>query len=193
MGEAKLGGASRTGYRPPLRSPPHFVQKKERSKKKSFFFSEATPERECSEAEGRTKWGAIAGAARAAQLRLPHSPAHFFYFVGGGYGGTVGGGYRPPTLLKKKYLFFTLFVPHFVRPPQGYTPYREWLCSSTSFASPNEVTPERECNEVGDESKARCLAASSAAKHRQPCGGRTKWGTNKVKKRFFFNNKVGGR
>jgi hypothetical protein len=33
MGEAKLGGASRTGYRPPLRSPPHFVKKKERSKK----------------------------------------------------------------------------------------------------------------------------------------------------------------
>jgi hypothetical protein len=38
------------------------------------------------------------------------------------------------------------------RPPQGCTPYREWLCSSPSFASPNEVTPERECNEVGGDS-----------------------------------------
>jgi hypothetical protein len=85
MGEAKLGGASRTGYRPPLRSPPISFKKKILFFAPLLFFepkaggasppSGATLGRECSGAGGGLR---------------PH-PFFLFHW---------GGGYCPPPSLK---------------------------------------------------------------------------------------------
>jgi hypothetical protein len=135
------------GYRPPLRSPTSF--------KKNIFFLLRSP------------------------LRSFFYFVPFFLLCWGGYGGGEAGRRQPhrlppPTSLKKKYggpptsLHSRKGVTSLgeaklgdasrtgYRPPQGCTPYREWLCSffllrssPTSFA-PHFVRPPRCC---------RCLAA----------------------------------